>query len=253
MKISTINKDNIEKKIKNNPTSFVNWYPQIKNVVKTPLSKWWDISYEDFISIIGLLDGIEIAKNSKERFDFIIKEIKSFGKEVGYPLFLKNYVFSGKHSWDRTCFIESDKNIFKHIRDIIFESEMVMCECGLGFVARQFIDTSYSPFKAFEGMPVVKERRYFIKDKKVYGRQEYWVEGAFENENLTKKQWQELRTLNLQDKKEIEYLKFETEKIIKVLDGNWSVDWLMDSKGHWWCIDLAEMHKSYISKTLIQF
>lgn len=248
-----IDRKEIENRLKNNPTSFTNWYPQIKNIVKTPISQCIDISYDDFGNVINLFDNIPLPNKTLKNFNKIVKKIKDFGTIYGYPLFIKSYTFSSKHNWENTCFIDKNSDILKHITNIIMDSELVNCESGLGFVIRKFIDTSYSPFTAFEGMPVVKERRYFIKNKKVYGRQEYWVEGAFKNQNLTPKQWKQLRGLNLQTKEEILYLKSETEKIIKVLDGDWSVDWLMDSKGQWWCIDLAEMHKSYISETMIKF
>lgn len=244
MKFLEENKDIIKKQREesalNNKTCLTYWYPKIKSLkaVLTPKTLIFPMHFEDQLSLLD--------QKPTDSFKEVIKKIKEEGKSLGSPLFLKNSLFSGKHNWQHTCFIKDLEKLEDHVGSITDFAYTVGCEESMFLILREFIDTK-SPFTAFGGMPVTKERRYFVEEGKVTFHHPYWPPESIREPSI--ENWQELlEKLNQEPEDEIKYLKKLTEIVGQTLGGSWSVDWLQGSNGQWYLIDMAEKHKSFIWK-----
>jgi hypothetical protein len=114
---------------------------------------------------------------------------------------------------------------------------------------REFIYLSYR-FRAFGGLPIGCERRYFIRDGEVICHHPYWVKEAIKFyqqsknwENLPWQMW--LKELNTESEIEVRILTNIAEMVGSVLPGSWSVDFAKDREGKWWLIDMALAEQSW--------
>lgn len=139
------------------------------------------------------------------------------------------------------------------------------------WMIRRFLDLEHR-FSAFEGLPISKERRYFIRDGAVLCHHPYWTndviakwyvavgdqekelreicgdEGtpAFVKTRLPHDWEKILATLNEESDAEVEYLKLQAERIAKEFPGYWSVDFACEAgTGAWFVIDMAPGDESY--------
>ena len=193
------------------------WYPKIKNL---------DIPQPKTIMIEAKKDT-----NLKEQLEKAIDEI-------GIPCFLRTDQTSNKHDWDETCYVTDKEKLPEHIEAQIYSNFILPCN---GFIFREFLDLNYS-FKAFLGMPVAKERRYFIKDGKLQCRHPYWPEMSirFWFDTKEPKNWKkQLALLNTETTKEVLTLTKYAQKVADIFSGYWSVDFAEGKDGTWYLIDMA--------------
>lgn len=235
------NKDKIELErldmAKNNPSCLSFWYPIISTLpgINTPKTKLFPIHFKDQLTLIDQ----EPTKESLQ----VIEQMKEFSKELGYPVFMKNSLFSGKHSWKNTCFVSSPDQFLPHLRHLTDFAYAVGCEESLYWIVREIIPTK-APFTAFNEMPVTKERRYFVKDGKVVFHHPYWIPSSIQDPSI--ENWaEELEKLNHESPEEIKELVSLSETVAKALPGFWSVDFLQDVNGKWYLIDMALGNKSF--------
>lgn len=166
---------------------------------------------------------------------------------VGYPLFMRTDHASGKHEWRRTCYVEDRSQLVQNLYNLI---EWHECAGVLGVpyaavVFRRYIPLT-SAFRAFRGMPVAKERRYFVLDGRVLCCHPYWPEEAIEQSALFRsyvglpERWRDLLAeLNREEPGEAALLAGYAEKIGRRLPGYWSVDFARGADGRWYFLDAA--------------
>lgn len=218
-------------------SSMVVWYEVAARVLPTPKTIIYELSENARAEISG---GGVVSDN-------IIKMLYKCGAEIGYPLFMRTDYISGKHNWVNTCFVKTEGDLLNHVFALVDESEGASL-FGLpinALVFREFLDLE-SPFKAFNDMPVAKERRYFIRDGVVICHHPYWPEDAirFKRAVVPPTDWkQKLCELNVESSNEIIELTKLAEKW--PLPGYWSVDFAQDVYGKWWFIDAARGEVSY--------
>lgn len=227
--------------------SLLHWYPKTKDLgiltPKTSIIELNDKEREDY-------KGQDI-----DAFDYsrLVNEItRTIDSEYKLPVFLRTDFFSGKHLWKKTCYLSDINNL----RDNLFE---LFCESVLAdlfglpleaMIVREFIQMD-TIFKAFYGeMPVNPERRYFIREGKVICRHPYWESKVFTRregiEEKLPKNWRVLLAeANKETEKEINLLTEYSERVGKVLDGFWSVDFCKSKKGIWYLIDMALGEQSW--------
>lgn len=161
----------------------------------------------------------------------------------GYPCFLRSGQTSAKHEWEDTCFLRQWQDIAEHIASIVEYGEMASL-LGLPtdtWVVRELLPTM--PIgEAFRGMPVTKERRYFIGGGKVICHHPYWPKGALENYPAITDG--ALALLNHESEQEVSLLTELSAHVSKAFPGEWSLDWLFTKRG-WFAIDMALMSESY--------
>lgn len=224
--------------------------------IASSLESWWPIIKELGIDVpktkIVPLTNDQIRTLANERVPpRVVKKIKRAAEEFGTPFFLRTDQSSAKHSWVSTCFVNSLNNLSKHIHEIV-QFHMIADIFGIpfhSFVVREFIPLE-AAFKAFDGMPIAKERRYFIIGGKVQCHHEYWVEGAVKQgmagKGVPEKEWfPKMEALNHEDEAEVEELTSIATMVAQKVKGYWSVDFAKAKDGRWLLIDMARGELSY--------
>lgn len=182
--------------------------------------------------------------------------------EADARVFLRTGMTSGKHCWKRTCLLENTltSTVRAHIGALAEYSEMADI-LGLPtnvWVVREFIPLE-SAFCTRAGMPVNRERRYFIDAGKVVCHHPYWPLEAVRQQTckrdpdtwellpLSAEQLAAMAVLNAESAEEVALLTRLSERAAAAFvgDGPWSLDWARGQDGEWYAIDMAEAHRSY--------
>lgn len=234
-----------EERAKANPNCFTKWHDKVLECeIPSPKSKVIDFPVH---LTKAVCDG-NVQEFHSELVS-IAEEVLAFGAENGFPVFLKNGLFSGKHYWKETCFISSEMtaiDVVSHICEITF---MGMC-CGVDIsavlVVRKMIETA-PVFYAFHGsMPVTEEYRVFATNGEVNGIQAYWPQKSIQHPDC--EDWeQKLKGISEPRKEDVVKMFGWASKITQSLGGYYSVDFLRDKNGDLWLIDMAIGQKSYKS------
>lgn len=219
--------------------SMLVWYPKIKDLpISQPETEMLVLTEEE----LKVLINENVPKS-------IVEKVKPICDRMGYPCFLRTDLASGKHSWKDSCFVDSPKELWKHIFEVV--SFNLMADIfGLDFkalVIREFIPMA-TGFTAFYGdMPVNPERRYFIRDGKIICHHPYWIEEAIEeSKQPSVSNWREIsKELNRETREEIDLLTKYAELVAEQFEGFWSVDFCKAKDGRWILIDMASGMKSW--------
>ena len=210
--------------------SLLYWWPKVKGLgIPVPRTEIVEIPHEVFLKFL----------DTPEALDPYLDDIYKAAKRIGYPLFLRTDLISGKHEWERTCYVPDEESLLSHIYAVVeehFLAQIIPLPCR-ALVFREFLELDWA-FKAFRGMPIARERRYFIKDGKVLCHHPYWPEDAIWNPD--RPNWRELLAeLNRETEDEVRLLTSYALKIASVMDGYWSVDFAHARNGKWYLIDMA--------------
>lgn len=169
-------------------------------------------------------------------------ESRSAATEVGFPCFLRTDHTSGKHSWDKTCFVQSAADIRQHIFAIAEFSEI--CDfMGLPWsmwAVREFLQTiPHGICPRYGNMPVCREFRFFVDEGKVRCAHPYWPRHALDqggwigtNEDF------DLLCARPHELTEL------AEQAGKAVGCSWSID-ILETRRGWYVTDMAEAHKSF--------
>jgi len=229
-------------KVSINVSSLFNWYPKTKNLpVPQPRTETVMISQGSLFRFAE--EGKPLPDEDKTR-------IEETANKIGYPLFLRTDLASGKHSWKKSCYVPNAEDLYDHIMEVVSfnDNADILGLSYHGLVFREFLDLDWR-FKAFWGqMPVARERRYFVDDGKILCHHPYWIEDAIaqwaEDRFLGKQEivdnWREiLAELNTETPEECKLLTDYAQKISEVLPRYWSLDFAHGRDGTWWFIDAA--------------
>lgn len=212
-----------------------NWYPKLVSTgVQTPKTR----IVERELNFFALDEGKPV-----EGLDELANELNDFAEELGgYPIFLRSGQMSDKHEWNLTCYIAKQEDLKPHICNIAYKCLMADVPIT-SWAVREFLHLE-SNFKAFEGLPINKERRYFINNGKVECHHPYWPHMSIKNPS--NENWEILLSdLNFESEKEVEYLTKLSEQVSEAFDGFWSLDWAMTKDGVWYAIDMAQGAHSF--------
>jgi len=204
------------------------WLPKLQNV-QCPIPKTIMINAD--IDLGPMVDGVEV-----EGTDRFFNELNNAANILGFPVFLRTEMLSNKHDWINSCFIENEKQFPSHIVNLLEMSAVVTIDrfkdCNF-FAIRKMIETEKA-FTYFNGMPITKEIRVFIRNGKIECQHPYWPKDVFEkiDDTLIKK----VQELNDDDK---DIINKYGNYLAKIFHGWWSVDFLKSKKGDWYCTDMA--------------
>lgn len=204
-------------------------------------------------SALFWLDKVSNLEIPMPRTIFCAKDVESaqtYAQSIGYPVFVRTDLCSGKHDWERSCFVKNAAAMATNL-PIILQADVRWNMLGIyseALMIREFLDLETS-FTAFDGnMPINKERRYFIADGLVQCKHPYWPESAFNRHPARMAHdpaWQEkLAVLNAPDPSEF-VLQIYAEQVSKVLPGSWSVDFAKGKDGRWYLLDMALAYNSF--------
>ena len=223
-----------------NKNSLLYWFPKVSGLgIPVPRTHCLDA---DAMQILGAMEGE--APLTPE----FVSALHGAAEVIGYPLFLRTDLQSGKHGWKDTCFVPSAALLQRNMFGVAEENEMGACMFGphySAFVFREFLDLETS-FIAFYGdMPVNRERRYFVRDGAILCHHSYWPEGAIDG-HTNDPDWQrKLAVLNEEPDAEVALLSDYALRVGKALPGFWSVDFAKTRAGNWYLIDMAVGGESY--------
>lgn len=215
------------KEEKMNKNSMLYWFPKIKNFgIRIPKTE-----------IIEIPDFWTFIDNPEKLVPFF-PEIKRKAKQLGYPIFMRSDLASGKHDWERIAFMENEKKLISSITSLIDDN---LCKDQLcqALVLREYIPMKNLFTAFFAKMPVNPEIRFFVKNGKVLCWHWYWVEDAMYKPS--KRNWRSI--LRKEKKKlageELRWLYDAAEKVAKQFKGYWSVDFCKAADDDWVLIDMA--------------
>ncbi|MEO0042834.1 MAG: hypothetical protein RL329_2282 [Bacteroidota bacterium] len=148
----------------NNPMEyqFCHYLPNSYEVLgeKTPKSVWLDLS-------LGYEDKDLIAK--AQYFQ-------------GKPIIVKDYVKSQKHYWKEACFIPNSNHAESVLAITKKFMELQDTDLNVGIVYREFMEFEPLTNHSISGMPLTKEFRLFVLNKKIISVFNYWDEGDYQDE-----------------------------------------------------------------------
>ena len=251
-KKSIPSKEEMEKNEKNrynmagkNPNQFSNWYPSVlKSGAKVPKTLIFELEFNVIKAVLSenkkVLDRCKEMQELEKKVNAVFDEFKT---DV---LFIKNGLYSGKHSWKYSCCIKRGDNVANHIACIVYEWAIRSNDESNELIVREMIDVDPA-FHAFDGnMPITEEYRLFSKDGETYAYQPYWPEDAIREPSCD--DWKErLNKISMPSKELLEKMSKISSKVTKSLKGDWSVDFLIDKKGNTYLIDMATSERSYKS------
>lgn len=226
-----------------NKTSLLYWWPKVKDLgIPVPRTEIWDMG-DGLKSWFYAMEGRRLSSDL-----FFVEEAEQVARLIGYPLFLRTDLASGKHDWKRTCYVEDESVLPDRIYRLLDANERAGI-VGLDYralVFRQML-TLFAPFVAFRGdLPIARERRYFIRHGKLECHHPYWIEEAVAGGRPEAEGWREtLAMLNTEHETEIAVLTSYSEKVAEVMGEYWSIDYAFALDGTWWLIDMAEGEKSW--------
>jgi hypothetical protein len=217
--------------------SMMLWYPKIKNLdIPQPKTEIYEIPK-------NVLENL--CEENMENLD--MNAVKEVANRIGYPLFLRTDLASGKFFWKMSCFVEKEEDLQSHIFEVISFNQCAGV-VGLPFEAlvfREYIQMK-NLFTAFYGeMPVNPEIRFFVENGEVLCWHWYWAMEAIKQPSVSN--WKEI----LENEKksvfgnEILWLTTDARKVSKVLDGYWSVDFCKAKNDKWILIDCARADLSW--------
>jgi hypothetical protein len=213
--------------------SLLYWFPRIRPLVPTPKTVWVEVD-----------DGILWDLENPLPMD-VADALKLKANEIGYPLFMRTANVSGKFEWKDTCYVASEDRLLSNIHHLVEFNLCLMPTPNMeAIVFREFLEMD-TKFTAFSGnMPINRERRYFINHGKVVCHHGYWPLDAIVNPSVPG--WEGLLVeLNAELPGEVGLLSEYAERVGKVLDGFWSVDFCRQKNGEWVLTDMAVGERSY--------
>lgn len=220
------------------------WFPKILAAgLPVPKTVFAAMPEAAQIDVWGMIDHKPDQK--PEAWLAFVEDAKRTADEIGYPLFLRTGHTSGKHEWNRTCYVPARDVLREHIFSIIYFSEC----CGMfgELPWRTWAFREYLPINPiataphYEGMPICREFRFFAEDGKVLCRHPYWPREALERGACEITEAQIADMWALPDPAPLIEI---AEAASKVCGGAWSVDLLETERG-WFLTDMAMAQSSY--------
>ena len=216
-------------------TSMLYWYPRLERL-DIPMPKTWVVEIKGW-EYYGYLDG-------KKPFPKI-KEVEGLIKTLPFPLFMRSDYHSAKHSWRDTCYLAVPERFGQQLYNLV-EMHALEDIMGMPFnavVFREFLPLRYS-FKAFKGMPVAREFRFFCDKGKVLCYHPYWPPASIRNPDVM--DWAaRLEVLSAITEDEVKLLSAHIDQLKDALPEHWSVDFAQHQNGSWYLTDMALAERSY--------
>ena len=218
------------------PNSLLYWFPKVlASGVPAPRT---GIVMVGHLNLWELLDGTDPFTEETKR------SLVAVGRAVGYPLFLRTDILANKHDWKDSCYVPDEEVLFQHIFSLVERHALAF---GIpdpqALVFRELLAVRPA-FHAFNGLPISRERRYFVRGGRVVCAHPNWPEDAIRNTDASN--WKELLAdLSSQSVGEQIILSRWACQVSGVLPGYWSVDFLETKSDGWFLIDMAKGENSF--------
>lgn len=222
-------------------TALSYWFPKIQAaglpVPRTTIVQMPKAAQED---VWAAFDGNEGPGGMAAFCDML----RAAMEPMGYPCFLRTDHTSGKHNWNRTCFVTDPAKVGAHVFAIAEFSE---CASLMGmpwntWVVREFLPTKpLGVCSAYGDMPVCREFRYFVDGADIKCAHPYWplralLDGGYDGLGQS--------DMYVVQPNELDELSILAARAGAAVGGAWSIDILETERG-WMVTDMAEAHKSF--------
>jgi hypothetical protein len=220
------------------------WFPLLEKA-GLPVPKT-EIIHASDEEVSGIWKSFEKTEFDPAIFP-LVERIKEGADKIGYPCFLRTDHFSGKHNWDRCCFLKSPDDIANQVKEIAYFWECVNMfapKCDV-WVVREFLPTiPVGVCTGYGNMPICKEFRFFVEDGEIICFHPYWPQKAFEQGDAVFDAGRDFsyeRFCTAYNEDELRELAMAAGR---ACPGKWSIDLLETERG-WFITDMAEAHKSF--------
>lgn len=217
------------------------WFPKIEAAgLPAPRTTIVKMSHEALRDVWGSFDGKPLTEASEPFF----AELRDAANAMGYPCFLRSGQTSGKYDWARTCYLTDPEKLADHVRAIIYSGELASM---IGLPADVWAVREYLPIEPlgictrWQGMPVCREFRAFVRDGEVECWHPYWPLGALEQGGCADA---ETVFAALQETPDFGRMMNLAQQAGAAVGGYWSADLLWTQEG-WYLTDMAEGEKSF--------
>jgi hypothetical protein len=230
------------------PNSLFTWFPLVKDIMNTPKTVTIPMAKR-----FG--DDEEVLAYNRPSADPEMRRLVSKAQKAvktlgGYPIFLRSDETSHKHDWVDSCYVTSDDGVEKGIKSIYEFTLMVMFGLDFhGVAVSEFLKLK-TGFHAFNGMPIAREFRFFIRDGEVLCRHPYWPPASIRRAD--REDWLPvLKEMSRIDDVEETLLKVYSREIAAAVKGvnpphdYWSIDFCETEDGYWYLTDMARGENSY--------
>lgn len=226
------------------PNQFTHWFPSVQRAgVPHPKTAILTLPADAYsLPLQEDPDALYASETYQRIATWLASQFEVMGSDT---LFVKNSLFSAKHSWNRTCKLTRDADPIMHVAAIMYQ----WCMAGHIFpdclVAREMLPVR-TLFTAFDGMPITQEYRLFTRNGQVEAYQAYWPEDAIEEHGPSVQDWRErLREVENAPSALLNAMVEYAEEVVSSLKGDWSVDFLIAKDNAPYLIDMALARESY--------
>lgn len=222
------------------------WFPKIEAAgLPVPRTIIVKMPTEVQEQIFRVFDTEEPAK---EIIDPWFEELGRACEAIGYPVFMRTGLTSGKHEWEDTCALKRPERLRRQVFSLIEHSEIVDM-LGLRWdvwALREFLPTEPIGFcQAYHKMPICQEFRFFAADGKLICWHPYWPEVALDRGRpLYFEGAPPYEAFIDLPESEFKQLAAIAEEASRVVGGAWSIDLLATKRG-WVLTDMAEADRSW--------
>jgi len=106
----------------NDITTLSYWFPKLQAAgLPVPETHIIQMSEDAQEEVWGLLDGKPLAGSAFEGF---VEDVTKLCSKVSYPAFLRTGHTSGKHQWNKTCYVWCREVVRPHVLRLVGFSEM---------------------------------------------------------------------------------------------------------------------------------
>jgi hypothetical protein len=216
------------------------WFPKLEAaglpVPKTAILQMPEAAQQDQWA---LFDGQE-GPGGMPAF---VEEIAAAAEPIGYPFFLRTDHTSGKHNWEKTCFVPSKEKIAEHVSEIVLFSEMAdfMGLPWTTWAVREMLPTiPLGTCPRYGNMPICREFRFFVKEGEIQCHHPYWPLAALQDGRAPA----DLDYAELCRMPDPEALMDLARRAGRAVPGHWSID-ILETKRGWMVTDMAEARRSF--------
>lgn len=223
-----------------NPNSALIWLPPIQDA-GLPVPRTEIVRYNP-------RDLFPTLEGQKYEDGFPLDNLRQACERIGFPVFLRSDLSSAKHSGHKAWKVENQDDLLGSICRTFEDNELKWIAGETqAFLIREYLPLKHS-FTTFNGLPIARERRYFVDQDGPLCSHPYWPVDAFERQHNLPDNWEEsLAELSkLPNANDMDMLNSLSKKAVRAIgQGEWSVDWAQDINGKWWLLDMATAAKSW--------